>query len=227
MNYTTYVLCFGYYELLLMACVFIGCLFLRRSFPLEYKLMVILSGLTLLVESMVVYFFFSHAHKPWIYNFFGPVECAFIVYIFYRASTHQAVRRLHVFLLFLLPVGIGISYWMYSDLFRINDKVILYCIFTNLIAACSYLADILLNKTDVPMVRYPFFWMAAGMLLFCCSYVMVPALLNYLRIIPVGYSMLYSLLANTFMYSGFIACFVCFRRLTRPLELAGQPDGGR
>lgn len=98
----------------------------------------------------------------------------------------------------------------------VNEPAIFYCLFTNLVAACSYLIDLLLNKADIPLIRYPFFWMASGELIFCCVYAMIPPLLHYYMKISYAYFMVYSLVANTFMYGGFIACFLCFRR-TRSL----------
>lgn len=211
MNYAFY-LSELYYEALLITCFFTGCLFLRKSFPLEYKLLVVLSGLTLLVESAVMYFLIFKTAKPWIYDFFGPVECGFIVYILYRVSLSRVIKRLNIFLLVLLPVGVGICHMLPPLLPWVNEPAIFYCLFTNLVAACSYLIDLLLNKADIPLIRYPFFWMASGELIFCCVYAMIPPLLNYYMKISYTYFMVYSLVANTFMYGGFIACFYCFRR---------------
>ena len=54
-----YLSCMLGYLALIAAAFFIGCLFLRKNYPLEYKLLVILSGLTLLVESGLFLSFFA------------------------------------------------------------------------------------------------------------------------------------------------------------------------
>src|ERR1700720_4264122 len=97
-----------YYWALLTTTFLIGCLFLRKSFPLEYMLLVLLSGLTLLVESVVMTSLFLHTSRPWLYNFFAPVESGFIISIFYRAALQPLIKRLNAILLALLPVGTAI-----------------------------------------------------------------------------------------------------------------------
>jgi len=211
----------AYFGVFYLSCFLIGCLFVRKNWPLEYKLLVVLSGLTLLVEATVFLYHFRRIDGRWIYDFFSPVECGFIIYIFYRASVHPAIRRLNAILLGCLAIGIGIGYVLYPAFFKLSDSTELFYLFAELIAACSFLIDVLLNKSDIPPGRHPLFWMACGMLFYCSIYTVITAVTNYVTKLPYELFMLYSFVANTFMYTGFIACFICLHRI-RPLPAASH-----
>jgi hypothetical protein len=179
-------------------------------------LLVVLAGLTLLVETMVILnIFVRRVHGRWIYNFFAPVECGFIIYILYRASVYPAIKRLNAILLGCLPISIGIVYWMHPVLHRFNDAAGLVYDFLELVVACSFLIDVLLNKLDTPPGRQPLFWMASGLLFACSLFTLQDVLMNYIPTIQNQYLTIYNAIANSFMYAGFIACFICLRRTDR------------
>jgi len=171
-----------------------------------------LSGLTFLVETVMTAWVISYKSRPWLYSYFGPVESGFIVYIFYRAAMVPLIKRMNTILLIILPIGIGISFYLTPDSVRLMQAIVLFCLFINLIAACLFLADVLLHKADIPLARHPFFWMASGILIFCWIYGVLTPLLSHFTKLRSVYFLLDMLVANLFMYSGFIACFICFRR---------------
>ena len=204
-----------YLNALYLSCFLTGCLLVRKSWPLEYKLLIVLSGLTILVE-MTIYINRVHGiDSRGIYNFFAPAECGFIIYILYRASAHPAIKRLNAVLLGFLPISIGIAYYMHPVFTRFNDSAGLFYDFLELIAACSFLIDFLLNQSVISLGRQPFFWTASGLLFACSLFTLQDVLMNYIPTIPNQYLTIYSTIANSFMYAGFIACFICLRSTDR------------
>src|SRR5258708_2383265 len=210
-----YIVFLFYYETLLLSCLLIGCLLVRKSWRREHKLLVILSGMTLLVETEVTLFIVHRIFNRWLYTFFAPVECGFIIYILYRASVHPAIKRLSAILLGVLPISIGIAYCLHPAFYRFNDIAGLFYLFSELLAACSFLVDVLLNKSDTPPGRQPLFWLACGMLFYCSIYTLINAVSDHIVKFSYQFYLLYSIVANTFMYTGFIACFICLHRARR------------
>jgi len=204
-----------YFGVLYLSCFLTGCLLVRKSWPLEYKLLVVLSGLTLLIEAIIAINMAHRLDTRWIYNFFSPVECGFILYILYRASMHPTIKRLNGLLLVLLPISIAISFYQHPGIFTFNESASLFYDFLELIASCSFLVGVLLNKSDVSPGRLPLFWMACGMVFYCSIFTLQNAVADYIARSSYPYFVLYSYVANTFMYAGFIACFVCLRRINR------------
>lgn len=204
-----------YYFSLLLSCLLTGCLLLRKNWPLEYTLLVILSGLTLLVEAAALQYAVRHIDGSWVQDLFTPVECVVILYVLHRGSVRPAIKRLNVVLLAILPVGIVVIYGLHPTLFWIGEFASLFYVFLELIAACSFLIDLVLNKSDTPLGRQPLFWMAAGMVFYCSIKSLELTVMSFITKIPWQYSLSYSMVSNTFMYTGFIACFICLHRAGR------------
>jgi len=207
-----FIVQWSYYLSLLLSCTLTGFLSVRKSWSLEYKLLVILSSLTFLSESACFLFIGLRIPFLWIQNLFTPVECTFILYILRKASVRPVFKRLHAVLLILLPIGIGVIYGLLPAFFKLDDFAALFYLFLELIAACTFLVDILLNKSDTPLGRQPLAWMASGMVFYCSIYAVMTAVTSFIAEIPLLYKLLYSTVANTFIYAGFIACFICLRR---------------
>jgi glucan phosphoethanolaminetransferase (alkaline phosphatase superfamily) len=115
---------FYVYDIILISCFLTGCKLVRKNWSLEYKLLVVLSGITVLIEiSEQEWYYVLQHHNDWIYNLFLPLECGCLLYVFYRASLHPVIKRLNAVLLMLLPVGAGILYSMYPYFWKCNDHV--------------------------------------------------------------------------------------------------------
>lgn len=203
-----------FYDLLLLSSFITGCILVRKNWPLEYKLLVILSGLTLLSEFTIEICVYRdpvhHGSWHWIYNYFLPVECAFFIYIFYRASENQVLRRLNIFFLTLLPVGAGILYFLYPDFSKANKEVALLYLFTELICSCSFIIGLLLKQSTIPLTRWPLFWIAFGLLFYSGLYIVMLGIfraLTFTKMMSI-YASLNILITNLFLYSGFIICFI-------------------
>jgi hypothetical protein len=201
-----------FYYILVISCLLTGCILFRKNWLLEYKLLVVLSGLTVLTE--IIRQICSGLMIPgpgdWIYNFFLPVECAFFIYIFYRASKHPAIKQLDTVLLMLLPVGAGILYFIFPYFSSSNKPVALFYLFTELICAGSFVIDLLLTQSKTSLTRQPLFWVAFGLLFYSGMYIVLLGIITAVRMTKslFIYELLNSLISNLFLYSGFIICFI-------------------
>ena len=214
-----------YLSILLLICFLSGCLLVRKGWPLEYKLLVVLCSLTFFVEESALFLFFRWIPHDWIYNLFTPLECGFILYIFYRGSTNPSVKRVNAILLACLPPGIAAFFFLHPVFFIFNESALLFYLFSELIGACAVLIGILLNQSDTSLGHQPLFWMACGILFYSCIFTVLHAYLNAMpkNVIPKNsflYYTIYSFIANNFMYIGFIACFFSMRRLSRTIQPA-------
>lgn len=200
-----------YYDLLLLTCALTGSLLMRRNWRPWSKLLVILSWMTVIIETLafvctVKNIYHMTWYTPWVF-----LETLTLLYILSRGITLLWVKRLHRILLIMLPLGI-VSYYVLSPTFV---YIGLLCMFLELAAAGSVLIDILNDVSDTPMYGKPMFWLATGMLFFCSLYIVVFSLGLLVNTLPRIVFLLFGCLANTFMYGGFIACFVALRRLDR------------
>lgn len=200
----------GYYGILLLACVLTGCLLVRKSWAPWYKLLVILSGATLLAETLSFVCSVKHInYLPW-YTVWVFLEALTLLYILSREVMLRSVRRLYRILMILSPLGV-VAYFVLSPAFA---YVGLYILFLELIAACAALIDILKDVSERPMYGMPKFWLATGLLFFCSFYIVIFSigqLLNALSYI----CMPLMVATNTFMYAGYIACFKALRKEDR------------
>jgi hypothetical protein len=212
-----------FYDILLISCLLTGSLLIRKDWPIEYKLLVVLSGLTLLTETTVQ--ISHHLFKViiyWLYNLFLPVECVFFIYILYRAAANPVIKRLNIGLLLLLPVGIAILYWLYPFFHKANDHVVLLYLFAELIASCSFLIDIIIDKSNTLLTRHPLFWMTFGLCMYSGLYIVLHSLSGYLHettMLRLFY-MLDTLIPNFILYSGFIICFLRLHK-AKPMQNPG------
>lgn len=218
MNY--YVFCC--YDVLLLSCFLTGCLLMRKSWLFEYKLLVVLSGLTLVVEVAVqLSFFLKTSPLPWLYNYFIPLEAGCIVYILYRTSVHRALKRLQSGLLICLPIGIGVSCGLHPVFLKLNESIGLFCLFVELMSSCFFLIDALLDNSNTPLTRRPLFWLTCGLIFYCSNFILMHALMSYLPLTKISpkYYVLNGIIANVFMYAGFIGCFISLR----PAKIRQEP----
>ena len=200
------------YDILLVSCFLTGCIVIRKNWPLENKLLLALTGLTILIEMIeqICFFFLKMTFVEWLYNCFTPVECASLVYIFYRSSEYPAIKRLNAVLLLLLPVGAGFLYYLHPLFITINDHVVVFYLFVELISACSIIIDLLLGQSQSPLTRQPLFWLASGMLFFSGLYIVMVSIIFKLKMTNILfiYEILNQIIANSCMYAGFLIYFV-------------------
>jgi hypothetical protein len=231
MTLLEYILYLVYYLALLLTCFLIGCFSVRKRWTLEYKLLFMLSGLTLLVETPVNLLQLKRIDIRWLYNFFVPIECFTILYLFYRASIHLANKRLNAILLVLVPIAFGLICFRHPPTAPMDEYDSLFYCFAELISAGMFLVDVFLVRSDISLTGRPPFWISLGMLFFCSIFLVIEVMIMHATRISMKYFymlwpyfVVYSGVANTFMYGGFIGCFICLRRQARARISFGAPE---
>jgi hypothetical protein len=208
-----YKIYFGYYGTLLLACALTGCLLVRKNWPFWSWLLVVLSCMTFLAEAIAFVFasFTRINHLGW-YNAWIFLETMALLYILSREAVLPSMKRLHRGLLIALPLGTLFCYIGYPAFDRNNEYAMLLYLFLELAAVCAVLADTLRDESDKPVSGKPIFWLAIGMLFYCSLFIVAFSVGKFLDKLNYPYFIPFSYAANTFMYGGYIACFIALSR---------------
>lgn len=210
MHFTDYA-----FHLLEITAFLTGCLLWKKDWPLQFRQLVVMMGLTVLVEIVAHFLVIRYHNSVWLYNLFMPVECASFLYVFFRGAVHPAIRIVNRCLLAAIIPVLVISFLAQPHLLLHNKFRYIIFLFLELLAACSFFIDLLSGGESVYLLRQPLFWLAGGIVPFCCVHIVLFSLLNYFIPMPQIYYVSWTLVANAFLYSGVTACFICLRR-TRP-----------
>jgi hypothetical protein len=202
-----------------LGCGLTGFFLMRRSWKPWYRLLVVLCCVTFPVEVTGTWFQ-SHAIPNFgLYNIWGPLEAFTVIYILSREAVYAWTKRMTRILLIALPAGVLACFILGPGMLRGNKIADLVELFTELLAACAILVDMLQDVSDRLLFTRPMFWMAVGILSYCCIFTVIASVegLGVRGGIGFEYFMIFSVAANTFMYGGIIACFVMLRREDRTL----------
>ena len=194
--------------LLETGCFLAGCLLWRKAWPLQYKMLVVLMGLTVLVERSAYVLGQSYHQNVWLLNLFVPLESASYIFVFYRESASPAFRWFCRCLLAVLFPAVLVTYLLHPHLFLFNLYGYIVGLFLLLLAAAAYFVEYMLGETDNNLTGHPLFWLAAGTIPFCCIHILLFSLLTYLVTMRVAYFYNANLLANLFLYGGLTGSFV-------------------
>jgi len=153
-----------------LASVYLGFVLVRKSWPIQYRLLLVLACLDFFV-TLGSYLWSTMLFKSnhWIANAVAPFECALILYIFYKAATHRLIQRINIGLMIAIVPLLLIAYTLKPLFFILNTTAVIGCYFFILLSACSAFIDLLLDKRDFRLSRHPMFWLAGGMLLYGIS----------------------------------------------------------
>jgi len=191
----------------------------RAAWQDAYKWLVILCWVTVAVE-MIDHCFLLLGVKHYIfYNIWGYFETGGIIFIQLRLLMNTWAKRLLTTMLILLTLGTIANYILGPPLNDLNPLFQLFTLFIQLITTCAALIDILVSTSDKPLSAQPAFWLGAGMLFYCSIFILIYITKIFFK--PSGpiywFFMVCSIIANTFMYGGFIACFITLRRQDRKI----------
>ena len=207
MHFTDYA-----FHLLEIVPFLAGCLLWKKDWPLQFRQLAIMMGLTVFVEIVAHVLAIRHHNSMWLYNLFMPVECGSFLYVFFRGAVRPAIRIFNRCLLAAIIPVLVISFLAQPHLLLHNKFRYIIFLFLELLAACSFFIDLLSGGESVYLLRQPLFWLAGGIVPFCCVHIVLFSLLNYFIPMPQIYYFSWTLVANTFLYSGVTACFICLRR---------------
>jgi len=126
-----------------VVCFLAGCLFWRKQWPLQYKMLVLLMGLTVLVELAGRILGIRYHQNVWLYNLFLPLESASYICFFYLESAHPAMKWLYRCLLAAIVPALVITWLKQPHFFIFNQYGYIAGLFLLLVAAALiYLAEI-------------------------------------------------------------------------------------
>jgi len=125
-----------------------------------------------------------------------------ILLMFYYGIAHRTTRRVYRWLLVLAAVVVLIFSLRHFVTMSLNLSGMLFYLFCELIGACLFLTDGLLPGEERSIFQRPFSWMALGVILFSCAYILIHSLWQYIATWPKGRYQTLTDLANTFEYAG-------------------------
>jgi len=201
-----------YAELAAMAS---GLLLLRKNWPIPYKMLSALASLTFIVEltGHILWTQF-HQNNNWLYNIFVPIQVFTFLWIIYASIQIQKIRKGIRWCFIVMVAGTGITYFWHDSFKMLNNHAITLYWILLIIACCSFYIDAIENTIQIPLLSQPVFWLSSGILFFCAIFVvrtaiwnLMPQLYNFKQL-----SIYSNIVANTFMYSGIIACFICLHK---------------
>jgi hypothetical protein len=204
-----------------LAAFVLGCLLVRRNWPVPYRFLVALRCLDFGVSILSSFYsLWFHRSNHWIYNLFLPAEAFSFLYIFYKTAVHGKVRRADGGLLVLLAPLIVLSYLLSHSFFFLNTYAGISCSFLSLLAACGAFIDLLADKRELRLFRQPMFWMAGGVLLYSISNIIFYITWEYSKkMVYYNFFSIEYFLGMALLNLGMIGCFICLYQQ--------QPVGGK
>jgi hypothetical protein len=192
-----------------------GCLLVKAAWPAPFKWLVVLAGLSFSVElaghiMWTQYRLFNN----WLYNIFLPIQCILFLYFFYAVALHPTVKKALKVLFVLMAVGQLVAYINHKNFSVLNSYASTLFLFLMLLASCLFYLDAILNNLEISLLKQPAFYIGAGVLFFTVIFILLFAFWAVNISIPHYRQVLkYSIIvANTFLYGGLIAGFVCLNK---------------
>ncbi|MDO6432608.1 hypothetical protein Q4E93_18525 [Flavitalea sp. BT771] len=188
----------------------IGCIVYRRSWPLPYRCLVWVKGLKAVVEiGGMLWSSFTMTSNHWIYNLYFPLQCAGLLFIFYKCSVQPGVRRFDAWLLGAMPLVCCIFWWK-GSFYELNLMATVAFAFLLLLSACAAFVDLLLEQGYGHLLWQPLFWLSSTILVYSVGSIFYYSTWEYSKKMILDY--LFSLLFVSTEYAinlGIIACFIC------------------
>lgn len=204
---------YHHYAELIAFCV--GVLLLRKNWPMPYKLMVALAGVSFVVElgAQILWDRYRY-NNNWIYNLFIPIQ-HLVFFLFIRYSVVTPFFKKAVFLLIYgALLGTLVSYYWHRNFFMLNNIAHTLLFFGQLVAVCCYYLDVVSNNVKLGILHQPPFWLVTGLFFFCVVFVVRFSLWGYIKSLP-DYRMVLkytTVFSNTLLYGGFIFSFICLQK---------------
>jgi hypothetical protein len=203
---------FCYMYLLLVVAAWIGLSTTRRLGGRPFRLLAWLPAVTIPVELLGLWTGIRYHRNHWLYNCWMPLECCWVLLVFYLGVRHRLAKRAIGWLLVLMPVGILTMYYVNFMFLTINLYAMLFVLFWQLIGGCIVLADCLLGHEDVAIFRHPLSWMSVGVILYACMFILMYASWVFMPKVNMVFFVTIVIVANTLFYGGMTLTFLVLRR---------------
>ena len=201
--------------ILLITTVILAFRALKRSSPFPYHVLAWMTLASLPVDIISVVLAYRYHNNHWLYNLWNPLECLYVLLVFYSAAIHAVARRINKILLCLLPVGIIITFSVQPHFFQSNIYGMQFYFFCELISTCVFLIDGLVRSEDHTIFRHPLSWTAVGIALHCIVSLLCYGMWKYMLQWPMGYYIGAMFVANGLFYMGTMVTFVRLRKNDR------------
>lgn len=192
-----------------------GIFLLRKSWPIHYKVLVVLAGFTFGIEMVGQWLWNQYKYNNnWIYNLFIPLRYILILFFLSRVIVVASLQRIAQYFIVVLVLAVPTSYIWHHSFFILNNYVSTLCYIFSLAVVGLYFMDSIINDVRVHLYKQPAFWFAAGLFFFCSIFIVRHLFWNYINLIPdsryfLGYT---NNIANTFLYGGLTICFICLEK---------------
>jgi len=190
----------------------IGCFVYRRSWPLPYRCLVWVKGLKTVTEAgSMIWLVTTATSNHWMYNLYYPLQCAGLLFIFYKCSIHPMVKRFNAWLLGVMPVVLCVFWWK-GSFYELNLLAAVAFAFLLLLASCGAFVDQLLEHGNTHFFRQPLFWLSAAIMSYSVGSIIYCATWEYSKKMIMYFSIAAIFLSAEYLINiGMIACFICLR----------------
>jgi hypothetical protein len=203
-----------YHHFVELASAVIGIMLVKKHWPVYAKLLVILAGVTFIIEISSQLLWENYKYScHWLYNLFLPFQCFVILFVHFKMLLYPKTRKAVFYLLCMLGVGTVFSYFFHQSFTIFNHYASTFQVVLMLIASGLFYLDISLNDNNTRLVNQPLFWLSTGILFFSSIFVIKLAIWDYIYTLPDFrvISNVTNIVGNTFFYGSLIIYFVCLR----------------
>jgi hypothetical protein len=206
-----------YHHYIELVAFSVGVACFNKNWLPYYKVLFFLVGLTCLVEMAGSMMSYEFGDNNWLYNIFSPIECFIILYFFSRIILKRRLKELIFYSIPIMVVATCITYMVQPNFMVYNSYARTIYLVLWIIASGFFFIDVMINDNRMSLVKQPGFWLATGILFFSVIFIVLISMYKIFKILP-NYKIIinyFNIVANTFLYVGFIGAFLCQRIATK------------
>lgn len=205
-----------YHHYIQLASLLVQVVLIKKNWPSWFRLVLMLTCLSCGVElSGEIISHGFHKINAWLYNIYTPIQGFLILFTFPAIIQTNKLKATSKNLILIYLSLTVVNYFMHpGGIYNFNDKAVIISLICNVIAVSLYYMDTMRNDITITLSKQPSFYFATAILLMSVLFICRFAFWNILKSMH-DYQQILTIviiLANTFMYGGFIAVFICQKR---------------
>jgi hypothetical protein len=168
--------------------------------------------LTLIVESIGLFFIMERRANTILYNIFSAVEFTFYFYVLHEIIHHKKAKKLIAQIIWIYIVLVVLNNLFIQKITSFPSitysigclLVISFCIY--------YFLELFQLSRSINLIRQPAFWVCSGLLFFYACSFPIFGLLNFLKNMPRTTAQNFLIVIaflNIFLYSSYTIAFLC------------------
>lgn len=201
--------------ILLISTTVLALMTVGRHAPLPHRLLKWLNIFNLLIEIAAIVLAERYHNNQWLLNLAEIVETLLLLLIFYLAAVHPVTRWINRGLLWLLPVGVAVSYILHPGILRVNIFSMIFFLFAQLLCTGVFLVDGLARTDEHTFFDDPLSWTAAGIALHTFTSAIGYGMWDFILKGHDGFYNMEVFVANGAFYGGIIITFIHLRKIKR------------